>query len=263
MKYKKRIFATLVLVTLLLFCLVINTSTVFAQDGGGDEGEDDGSQASGFDDAIEPVTDLVKDIAMSIIKFLTFIGGVIFVLTVVIGAAKGTLGSALGNRMQVSSSLMALLMGGGSLLLMLLAVPLANNLLEMLVDRLLVDEAMNIPNIVEMAGAEGIQASTNPEELLQIPALQEMITDISITIIRVVITIVTIAFVVAVAFGALDTQIGTLLGGGQMVSQGLTRIIGSVAGVIFLILSFPLSKWMLSALVPKILPSITISTPFG
>jgi hypothetical protein len=263
MKNKKGTFVTFILVTLLLSSLVINTSTVFAQGGGDDEGEDDGSQASGFDNAIEPVTDLVKDIAMSIIKFLTFIGGVIFILTIVIGAAKGTIGSALGNRMQVSSSLTAVIMGGGSLLLMLLAVPLANNLLEMLVDRLLVNEAMTIPNIVEMAGAEGIQASTNPEDLLQIPALQQMITDISITIIRVVITIGTIAFVVAVAFGALDTQIGTLLGGGQMVSQGLTRIIGSVAGVIFLVLSFPLSKWILSSLVPKILPTITISTPFG
>ena len=262
MKNKKGTFVTFILVTLLLFSLVINTSTVFAQGGGDDEGEDDGSQASGFDNAIEPVTDLVKDIAMSIIKFLTFIGGVIFVLTIVIGAAKGTIGSALGNRMQVSSSLTAVIMGGGSLLLMLLAVPLANNLLEMLVDRLLVNEAMTIPNIVEMAGAEGIQASTNPEDLLQIPALQQMITDISITIIRVVITIGTIAFVVAVAVGALDTQIGTLMGGGQMVSQGLTRIIGSVVGVIFLVVSFPLSKWILSSLVPKILPSITISTPF-
>ena len=262
MKNKKGTFVTFILVTLLLFSLVINTSTVFAQGGGDDEGEDDGSQASGFDNAIEPVTDLVKDIAMSIIKFLTFIGGVIFILTIVIGAAKGTIGSALGNRMQVSSSLTAVIMGGGSLLLMLLAVPLANNLLEMLVDRLLVNEAMTIPNIVEMAGAEGIQASTNPEDLLQIPALQQMITDISITIIRVVITIGTIAFVVAVAVGALDTQIGTLMGGGQMVSQGLTRIIGSVVGVIFLVVSFPLSKWILSSLVPKILPSITISTPF-
>jgi hypothetical protein len=263
MKYKKRIFTTLFMVTLLLFSLAMKPSTVFAQDGGGDEGEEEGGQVSGLDDALEPVTDLVKDIAMSMIKFLTFIGGVIFVLTIVIGAAKGTLGSALGNRTQVSSSLMALLMGGGSLLLMLLAVPLANNLLEMLVDRLLVDEAMTIPNIVEMAGTEGVQASTNPEELLQIPALQDMITAISITIIRVVITMGTIAFVVAVALGALDTQIGSLLGGGQMVSQGLTRIIGSVAGVIFLVLSFPLSKWILSALVPRILPSITISTPFG
>ncbi len=259
--YKYPVF---VLFTLSML-FVATTTPVFAQAEGGTEGSESGTDspfANSLDRAVEPVTTLVRDIAMSIVKFLTFAGGVIFVMTVVLGAAKGSLGSAIGNRMQVSEGLMALIMGGGALLLMLMAVPLANNLLEMLVERLLTPETLDIPNILEMAGAEAVTGATRPDELLQIPVLQDTIVEIAITVIRVAISLGTTAFIVAVVTGALDTQLGTMMGGGMMAGRGLSKIITSVAAVVILLISFPLSRLILETLVPRVLPSITISSPF-
>jgi len=76
----------------------------------------------GMESAVEPITTLVHDMAISLIKLLTFLGGVIFVVTVVVGAARGTLGSALGNQMQASQGIMSLIMGAAALVLMLLVV---------------------------------------------------------------------------------------------------------------------------------------------
>ncbi len=218
----------------------------------------------GMESAVEPITTLVHDLAISLIKLLTFLGGVIFVVTVVVGAARGTLGSALGNQMQASQGIMSLIMGAAALVLMLLVVPLANNLLSMLVARLLTPEAMHIPDIAAMAGTQPIDLGTpgTAQDLLQIPALQEAITSIALTIVRVFITLGSIVFVVSVMLGALDTQIGHLMGGGMLASRGIMRILTSVGAVALLILSFPLSKWILNALVPLILPSIEISLPF-
>ena len=245
------------IILVLIILLVLPLQAVSAQE----TDPPPGAPGDALDSALEPVTALVRDVALSIIKFITFLGGVIFVITVVVGAARGTLGTALGNQMQASQGVMALIMGGAALVLMLVAVPLANNLLEMLVEKLLTPEAMVIPDIVSLAGSPDA-ASSSPEDLLQIPALQNMITDIALVVVRVMITLGSTAFVVSVMLGALDTQIGHLFGGGMLASRGIMRIITSVGAVALLILSFPLSKWILNALVPLILPTITLSTPF-
>ena len=221
-----------------------------------------GAQATSLDNAIKPVTDLIRELAVSVIKFLTFLGGTIFVVTTVFAAFKGTLGSALGNQMLSSNSLMQFAVGVAALILMLVAVPLANNLLTTLTDKLLT-QSMEIPNIVEMAQAEGGAPFTaNAEDLLQVPAIQETITNFAVTAIRTMVTIGSIASVVAISLGAFDTQIGNMLGGGRLASRGILRIGGSIAALVFLFTSFQLAKLIISSVGPAVLSSISIVTPY-
>ena len=116
--------------------------------------------------------------------------------------------------------------------------------------------------VSEIPDGELSSANLDATRFLEIPELQESITSVAISIVRAAIGIGTIAFVVAVVLGALDTQIGTLLGGGQMASRGMMRAISAVGAVIFLFISYPLADALLRGLVPRILTGISINLPF-
>ena len=68
--------------------------------------------------------------------------------------------------------------------------------------------------------------------------------------------------IIAVALGGLDTQLGSLFGGGMQTSRGIMRIISAVAAVIFLFISYPLATAILNNIVPRIVSGISIETPF-
>lgn len=260
MKKTSRIMITLLFVMSLLF--VTNQAVLAApiQDDTTPPGDN-----GGLEGVANPVLGFMQDITVSIIKFAMFLGGLIFVVTVVIAAVKSSVGTALGNQMHVSQGVMGLIAGFAALVLLLIAVPLANNLIQTLTTKFLPDLiSKNGLALIDMQG--GVAAgtiSTNPQDMFQIPALQDTIIDIVLTLVRIMIGVGVLAFIIACVLGALDTQIGGLLGGSQMASRGIMRIIGAVGAVIFLLISFPLAKWIITAIVPKLLTGIAINNPFS
>jgi hypothetical protein len=91
------------------------------------------------------------------------------------------------------------------------------------------------------------------EEALQLDPVQEVLSDFVLALIRVMIGAGVALFTVAVATGAFDAQLGTIIGNSLAVSRGYSRIIGAAAAVLFLILSMPLSRALVDSLVPNLL----------
>lgn len=214
------------------------------------------------DDMFNPVVEMLKDLAVGVIRFIVYLSGIIFILTMVIGAMRGSLGTALGNQMQASQGVMTAIGAVAALILMLVSLPVANMIVDNLSDRFVSEIKMEI-NTVDLVGeGDGSYGSADLEHVLENDALQETITNFAISIVKGAIGVGTIAFIIAVALGGLDAQIGTLMGGGMQTSRGIMRIISSVAAVIFLFVSYPLATLILQNAVPRILQGISINTPF-
>jgi len=219
---------------------------------------------AGADDLFTPVTDIFGEFAKGIIKGLVYLGGLVFILSVVIGASKGSIGTAIGNQLQVGEGVMKAITATIALIFMLIAVPLANRIVSTLEDRVQGQIQADIANldINTLAGSGGSSVGSGEiSDVLMMPELQEVITGYVISAVKALITIGVIAFVVAVAMGAFNTQIGVLLGGGMLASKGISTVMAAVGGVIFLFISYPLATKILQVLVPKVLVGIEIETP--
>ena len=213
-------------------------------------------------DMFNPVIELLKDMAVGGIRFVVYLSGIIFILTMVIGAMKGSLGTALGNQVQASQGVMTAIGAVASLILMLISIPLANTIVSNLTERFVSEIKMEI-NAADLVGeGSGEYGGGDLGHVLENQALQETISSFAASIVKAAIGIGTIAFIIAVALGGLDTQLGSLLGGGMQTSRGIMRIISSVAAVIFLFISYPLATAILNNLVPRIISGISIETPF-
>jgi len=238
-----------------------NPSTIPGGSGG------DGSTSAVLNETTGKVMGLAKDLAISIVRFIFFLGGIVFIVSAVWAAGQGTIGTAMGNSMHASEAVMKAMFAVGAFILLLISIPLSNTLAETLVDKFITSDSMSFADVqqnLKLSAGSGVATTiTNPQDVLQIPELEQTIEEIAMTAIRIILGLGTLAFIISVALGALDTQIGSLLGGGQMASKGVMRIITSVGAAIFLFMSFPLSKALVSALVPKLMGGVNIFTPFG
>jgi hypothetical protein len=212
------------------------------------------------DDMFSPVTSIIRDLAESGIRFMVFLSAFIFIASVVLGAARGSIGTAIGNQMQATSGVMTAIGAVLALIVFLLSVPIANRIVDTLTENLMAEVGGSLAGSVASAAAipeggngGGGGGDVELNRVFEIPALQEVIINFFTSLIRGAIALGTIAFVVAVALGGLDTQIGTLMGGGMMASRGIMRIIAATVAVIFLFISYPLSRVILDTVVPQIL----------
>ena len=249
-----RNFVRIAILMALFLATLLPTSSVFADEG----------TPPGDPDMFAPVVDIFSDFAKGIIKGVVYLSGLVFIISVVFGASKGSIGSAIGNQMQVSEGVMKAISAVIALIFMLVAVPVANQVISNLEERVqgqITDDIANL-DITKMAGSGGSgSGSGDLSDVFMMPELQDVITGYVISIVKALIGVGTIAFVVAVALGAFDTQLGVLLGGGMLASKGIMRVMTAVMAVIFLFISYPLSTQLLTVLVPKILVGIEINTP--
>ncbi len=208
---------------------------------------DDGIQGA-FDD----VTALVKDISTAVVRLLLVISGGLFTLGVVRGAFDGVLGSTLGNTLTASTGLFRAIGAVVAFVVLLFGVGFSRNFVEFLAERFLSEESMALPVVDIPEGGAG-EAPVSMEEALQLDPIQEVVSNFVLALVRVLIGIGVAFFTVAVASGAFDAQLGNIIGNSLAVSRGYARIIGAAAAVLFLILSMPLSKALVDALVPNLL----------
>ncbi|MBN2500826.1 MAG: hypothetical protein JXB38_08620 [Anaerolineales bacterium] len=213
-------------------------------------------------DLFDPLVEIIRELATGFLRFVVFLSGVIFIVSMVVSAARGSIGSAIGSQLQVSQGVMNAILAVAALVFVMVSIPLGNKIVDTLTEKLMQEVTMEI-NAAELAGTAGSAgAAGDLQQVLEIEALQDTITDFALSVVKAAIGVGVTAFIVAVALGGLDTQFGTLLGGSQQVSKGIMRVIGAVGAVIFLLVSYPLANTILRAVVPKVLTGITIPTPF-
>ena len=252
MKKMRKVFYSLFIAIVVVTLFAFPSGVAFA------EGEDPPS-----DNMFKPAIDLIKDMSIGILRFIVFFGGIVFIITVVMSATRGSLGTALGNQLQTSRAIIGALSGVAALIFMLIAIPMANTIINKVADKTaanlseedLLALTANIPEGNVEVGDVDLQT------FLEVPALQGTIASFAISIIKALIAIGTIAFVVAVALGALDTQLATALGGTGLAGKGIMRVISAVAAVVFLFLSYPLAEMILRNLIPKVLNGVSIDLP--
>ncbi|KAA3643980.1 MAG: hypothetical protein DWQ07_17845 [Chloroflexi bacterium] len=215
------------------------------------------------DGLFDPIVDVVKDYVVGILRFLVYLGGLVFLVSVVIAAARGSIGIAISNSMQVSQGVVMALMSVAAFIFMLMAIPTADSIINTLADRMIasagLEEMHNLAADIPDGQLQG--SSLDADHFLEIPELQTSITNIAISIIRAAIGLGTIAFIVGLFLGAFDTQLGNLLGNSMMSGRGIMRAISAVAAVVFLFISYPLASSIMRELVPRILTGISINLP--
>lgn len=246
-------FYCMLIACIAALCLgMLTTDVVHAQGGGpGDE------LTGAFDDVLE----FIRGIAESVIQFFLFVGGLVFAVSLVWSAARGSLGQAIGNQMQVSNSIVTAAMAIMAFIFLVASVPIGQRFASTLVDRFTNADAIQPIVVSELGGSGGGIDAASPEDILQSDAIQGVIIDIAVSIIRLMIGIGIIAFFVAITRGAFDTQLGTLLGGGPMAAAGISRAIGSIVALMFLVIAYPLSQTFIETLVPRLLSGYTIPLP--
>ncbi len=208
---------------------------------------DDGIQGT-----LDDITELVKDISTAVVRLILIISGGLFTLGVVRGAFDGVLGSTLGNTFTASTGLFRAIGAVVAFVVLLFGVGFSRNFVEFLAERFLAEESMALPVVDIPEGGAG-EVPVSMDEALQLDPIQEVVSDFVLALVRVLIGIGVAFFTVAVASGAFDAQLGNIIGNSLAVSRGYARIIGAAAAVLFLILSMPLSKALVDALVPNLL----------
>lgn len=206
----------------------------------------------GIPNAFDDVIDLVKDIATAIVRLLLVVGGGLFTLGVVRGAFDGLLGTTLGNVFTSTDGVYRAIGAVVAFVILLFGVAFASDFVEFLADRFLAADSMSLPVVEVPDGAQG-PPPTNVEEALQLDPVQEVVSTFVLALIRVMIGVGGALFVVAVATGAFDAQLGNVIGNAMATSRGYSRIIGAGAAILFLVLSMPLSKELVDVLVPKLM----------
>ncbi len=183
---------------------------------------------------------------------LLVIGGGLFTLGVVRGAFDGLLGNTLGNVFTTTDGVYRAIGAVVAFLVLLFGVAFAGDFVEFLADRFLARESMALP-VVEVPEGGPSPTPTTVEEALQLDPVQEVVSTFVVALIRLMLGIGGALFVVAVATGAFDAQLGNVIGNAMATSRGYSRIIGAAAAVLFLILSMPLSQELVDVLVPRLL----------
>lgn len=249
----KKYIAYLLIAGVVALCLgLLSFEVAYAQ------GDAPGGELTG---AFDEVLEFIQGIAESIIQFFMFIGGLVFAVSLVWSAAKGSLGQAIGNQMQVSSSIVTAAMSIMAFIFLVVSVPVGQRFASTLVERFANADAIQPIVVSELAGSGGGIETSSPEDILQSDAIQGVIIDIAVAVIRLMIGIGVISFFIAITRGALDTQLGTLLGGGSMAAGGISRVIGALVALMFVVIAYPLSQTFIEALVPRLLSGYTIVLP--
>jgi hypothetical protein len=253
---KKALLFTLLL--LLSLAWLAFPGPTFAQDPGpgpGGVGED-------LDGTVDTVLDFIRQITLSALRFGLFLSGLIFLVAVVWGAARGSIATAIGNRMQASAGIVTAIMAVGTLVLVLISVPLVNVIAGTLTDQFLTPEnlRMDVAGLVEGTG-QGAGAPVDLENVFQIPELQTTIEDLAFSAIRFALGLGILASIVATFLGAFDTQLGSLFGGGMLAGRGIMRMMAAVGQLVVLVISLPIAKLILSVLVSRLV-NLDLSLPF-
>lgn len=236
---------------LIVILALLWASPVYAQD----------DPPPGLDSSLDSVLDFLRDIAQSIIRFVVFLGGVVFTVGFVWSAMRGTFGQAIGNTLQVSGSILTAVTVLMAFIFLLASVPLSQYTATTLVDRFINPESLNLYDASSLAGEGSSFAAGDASDILQSAAITEVITDLALAVVRFMIGVGVLAFIIAVVLGAFDTQLGGMVGGGMLASRGIMRATGAVGAVIFLLISFPLSQTFIEILVPRLLGNIQIAVP--
>jgi hypothetical protein len=254
-----------ILILVLLGVLLVSFTFVFPVNAQTPGGGGAGSGVSGdLNATVDTVVGFIRDVTLSALRFGLFLSGIVFLVSVVWGSARGSLATAIGNHTQASSGIITAIMAVGTLILVLVAVPLTNSITQTLLNKFLTPSSlqMNVGQLVSQASqSTGSAAPVDPKNILQIPELQQTIEDLAFGAIRFALGVGVIATVAATFLGAFDTQIGALFGGGLMASRGMLRIFAALGQLIILVLSLPLAKMLLAVLVPRLV-NLTIPTPF-
>lgn len=206
----------------------------------------------GIQDAFDEIIELIKDIGTAVVRLLLIVSGGLFMLGMVRGAFDGVLGSVLGNAFTASSGLYRSIGAVAAFVVLLFGVGFSRTFVEFLADRFLSSEQLALPAVEVPEGGQET-APANIEEALQLQPVQEVVGDFVLALVRLLVGSGVALFTVAVATGAFDAQLGNIIGNSLAVSRGYSRIIGAAAAVLFLILSMPLSKALVEALVPNLL----------
>ena len=219
------------------------------------DGEGPGELSGAFDDVLV----FLRGIAQSVIKFLISIGGVIFTVGFVWSAARGSLGQAIGNTLQTSKAVVGAISAVFAFIFLLSSFRIGTYLSVTITDRFISPDKFVMLDASELASGDGGGVGdVAPEDVLQSPEIVEVITDFAVAVVRFMIGLGSLAFFVALVRGAFDAQLGSLLGGGQMASAGISRAFGAVAAFLFLIASYSLSQTLISTLVPRLLSKVVI-----
>ena len=208
--------------------------------------------ADGIPNAFDDVIVLVKEIATAVVRLLIAVGAGLFILGVVRGAFDGLLGTTLGNVFTSTDGVYRAIGALTAFAILLAGVAFSSNFVEFVADRFLNANSMSLP-VVDVPSGTHAPPPATVEEALQLDPVQEVISTFVLALIRVMIGVGGALFVVAVASGAFDAQLGNVIGSSMSTSRGYSRILAAGAAILFLILSFPLSKELVGALVPKLL----------
>lgn len=243
---------------LFLILLLNPANTAYAQD----PGPGDGGVSGELDTTVDTVVFFIRDLTLSILRFGLFLSGLVFLVTVVWGSARGSLATAIGSHMQASAGLVTAMMAIGTLVLVLVAVPLTNVISRALMDQFLTPEnlRMDVAGLINNTDGAGA-GSADPATIMQIPELQTTVEDLAFSAIRFALGLGVVATIAATFSGAFDTQLGSLFGGGMLAGRGILRIVAALGQLIILVISLPIAKMILGVLVPRLV-NLSIELPF-
>jgi hypothetical protein len=220
----------------------------------------DGGESGALNGAFDDVLDTIRGLGESVIKFLIFGGGVIFTIGFVYSAMRGTIGQAIGNQMGVSQAVVQGISVLFGFLFLLASYNIGSYLAHTITDRAVADHREWADFGALMDSGEGIDiGSASPEEVLQSAAIEGVVVDLADAIVKFMIGLGGIFFIVAIVRGAFDTQLGTLLGGANMASQGIMRAAGAIGAFLFLVTAFALSQNLVQLLVPRLVGNISLA----
>lgn len=252
---KRALFISILLIVTLIW--LATPFPALAQDPGPGGGVGDDLNIT-----IDTVLDFIRQITLSALRFGLFLSGLIFLVAVVWGAARGSIATAIGNHLQASAGIVTAIMAVGTLVLVLISVPLVNLIAATLTDQFLTPEnlRLDVAQLVEGSG-QGGSAPVDLENIFQIPELQDTLEDLAFGAIRFALGLGILASIIATFLGAFDTQLGSLFGGGMLASRGMMRMIAALGQLMVLVISLPLAKMILSVLVPRLV-NLDLTLPF-
>jgi len=262
MKTKNLKHAILLATILVLIVASFSAKPALASVGRDEEPPSSGGEdtpASGMDGAFDEVLDTIKGLGETIIKFMIYVGGIVFTVGFVYSAMTGTIGQAIGNQMGVSSSVVkgiSVLLG---FIFLLSSFNIGAYVAESITDKAVSDnrEWADFDSLRASGGA-GDYSDVAPDQVLQTAEIQGVIVDLADAIVKFMLGIGGVAFMVGIVRGAFDTQLGTLLGGAGMASQGIMRAIGAVMTFLVLATAFTFSQNLVSMLVPRLVGNIAL-----
>ena len=222
-------------------------------------GEGTSSVAGEMGSAFDDVLGTIRGLGESVIKFLIFGGGVIFTVGFVYSAMTGTIGQAIGNQTGVSQSVVRGISVLFGFLFLLASFNIATYLSQSITEKAVGQTREWADFSALMADGDSVDLKgVAPEEVLQSAAIEGVVVDLADSIVKFMIGLGGIFFIIAIVRGAFDTQLGTLMGGANMASQGIMRAVGAVGAFLFLATAFALSQNLVQLLVPRLVGNISL-----